>query len=241
MEYVYAHEGYTLYCVYLTTVYDVNIKYTAPVRQKKSYAKKGFATKKESTQHEAEMKTKLQNPRQIAFIASQRTQTVANYLNKWVENHARINLRPSTYDGYKKDHCNLHKPLYRRRSPQSTYPPMVDKMFQKIIDKDLKPSTATGAKRMLSVTLSHAQKYYYIETTAAKDTLAKFGKGDKTLDLYTPEQVKALMRRMEGTVWEIPIILGGLYGMRRSEILGLCWRNVDLINNMFDVSEHPPP
>ena len=30
------------------TVYDVNIKYTAPDGKKKSYAKKGFATKKEA-------------------------------------------------------------------------------------------------------------------------------------------------------------------------------------------------
>ncbi|KAI4448926.1 hypothetical protein C823_003455 [Eubacterium plexicaudatum ASF492] len=59
-------------------------------------------------------------------------------------------------------------------------PAMVDKMFQQIIDKGLKPSTAAGAKRVLSVALSHAWKYRYIETNAAKDTLTKFGKGDKT-------------------------------------------------------------
>ena len=106
-------------------------------------------------------------------------------------------------------------------------------MFQQIIDKGLKPSTAAGAKRVLSVALSHARKYRYIETNAAKDTLTKFGKGDKTPDPYTPEQVKALMQRVEGTVWEMPVILGGLYGMRRSEILGLRWRNVDLENNTF--------
>ena len=64
------------------TVYDVDIKYTA--------------------QHEAEKRTKLQNPGQIASIASQRKQTVDNYLNEWVESYARVNLRPSTYDGYKK-------------------------------------------------------------------------------------------------------------------------------------------
>ena len=119
-------------------------------------------------------------------------------------------------------------------------PAMVDKMFQQIIDKGLKPSTAAGAKRVLSVALSHARKYRYIETNAAKDTLTKFGKSDKTPDPYTPEQVKALMQRVEGTVWEMPVILGGLYGMRRSEILGLRWRNVDLENNTFDVSEQLP-
>ena len=188
------------------TVYDVNIKYTAPNGEKKTYSKKGFPTKKEATQHEAEMKAKLHNPGQIASIASQRKQTVASYLNEWVESYARVNLRPSTYDG----------------------------------DKGLKPSTAAGAKRVLSVALSHARKYRYIETNAAKDTLTKFGKSDKTPDPYTPEQVKALMQRVEGTVWEMPDILGGLYGMRRSEILGLRWRNVDLENNTFDVSEQLP-
>ena len=91
------------------TVYDVNIKYTAPDGKKKSYAKKGFATKKEAAQHEAEMKTKLQNPGQVASITSQRKQTVAAYLNDWVESYARVNLRPSTYDGYKKTIANYIK------------------------------------------------------------------------------------------------------------------------------------
>ena len=40
------------------TVYDVDIKYTAPDGAKKSYTKRGFATKREAAQHEAEMKTK---------------------------------------------------------------------------------------------------------------------------------------------------------------------------------------
>ena len=52
------------------TVYDVNIKYNSP-EGKKTYSKKGFATKKEATQHEAEMKTKLVNPTFMPVVASQ--------------------------------------------------------------------------------------------------------------------------------------------------------------------------
>ena len=176
----------------------------------------------------------------VQGITSQRKQTVAAYLNDWVESYARVNLRPSTYDGYKKTIANYINPYIGGVTLNQLTPAMVDKMFQQIIDKGLKPSTAAGAKRVLSVALSHARKYRYIETNAAKDTLTKFGKGDKTPDPYTPEQVKALMQRVEGTVWEMPVILGGLYGMRRSEILGLRWRNVDLENNTFDVTEQLP-
>ncbi len=100
---------------------------------------------------------------------------------------------PSTYDGYKRTIANYITPYIGGVAFNQFTPDMVDKMFQQIIDKGLKPSTAAGAKHVLSVALSHARKYRYIETNAAKDTLTKFGKGDKAPDPYTPEQVKALM------------------------------------------------
>lgn len=222
------------------TVYDVDIKYTAPDGKKKTYTKRGFPTRREAGQHEAEMKTKLQSPGQIASIAAQGKKTVSAYLDEWVESYARVNLRPATYDNYKRTIANYIKPYVGGVALNQLTPALVDKMFQQIIDKGLKPSTAAGAKRVLSVALSHARKYRYIETNAAKDTLTKFGKNDKTPDPYTPEQVKSLMERVEGTLWEMPVVLGSLYGMRRSEILGLRWQNVDLENNTFDVVEQLP-
>ena len=96
----------------------------------------------------------------------------------------------------------------------------------------LKSSTKAGATRILSIALSHARK-----SGAAKDALAKFEQSDKPSAL---EQVKAPIQRVDGAVWETPVILSGLYGMRRFEILGFCWRNVELGNNMFDISEQIP-
>ncbi|MDR2783139.1 MAG: tyrosine-type recombinase/integrase [Treponema sp.] len=222
------------------TVYDVNIKYNSPDGSKKTYAKKGFVTKNEALRHEAEMKTKLQNPNFAASIQVQSKRTVGAYLNEWVENYARVNLRPSTYDGYKRTIAIYINPYIGNVPLNQLAPSMVDNMFRQIIDKGLKPSTAAGAKRVLSVALGHARKYRYIETNAARDTLTKFGKGDKTPDPYTPEQVAALMRRVAGTEWEMPVILGGLYGMRRSEILGLRWQNVDIEKGTFSVVEQLP-
>lgn len=222
------------------TVYDVNIKYTMPDGTRATYAKKGFLTRKEAVQHEADMKSRLQAPTYAASVKSQSRQTVKEYLEDWVESYARLNLRPSTYDGYKKTIHTYIVPYIGHIPLNQLTPAAVDKMFQAIIDKGLKPSTALGAKRVLSVALGHARKYRYIETNAARDTITKFGKSAKTPDPYTPEQVAMLMDRVAGTEWEMPVVLGGLYGMRRSEILGLRWRNVDLENNTFDVIEQLP-
>lgn len=227
------------------TVYDVNIKYTSPDGKKSTYSKKGFLTRKEAEGHEAEIKAKLQAPTFAATVKEQRRQTVKDYLQEWVESYARVNLRPSTYDGYKRTIANYIVPYIGNVPLNQLSGQTVDKMFQDIIDKGLKPSTAAGAKRVLSVALNHARKYHFIETNVARDTLTKFGKGDKTPDPYTPEQVRALLERVAGTEWEMPVVLGGLYGMRRSEVLGLRWRNVDLEKGTFDVVEqlpfHVPP
>ena len=50
----------------------------------------------------------------------------------------------------------------------------------------------------------------------------------------------ALMANVTGTPWEPIIVLGGLYGLRLSEILGLRWRNVDLDKNSLSVIEQLP-
>ena len=82
------------------TVYDVNIKYNSP-EGRKTYSKKGFTTKKEAAQHEAEMKTKLQNPTYTPVTGAGGKQTLKEYLEEWVENHGKANLHPCTFASYK--------------------------------------------------------------------------------------------------------------------------------------------
>lgn len=221
------------------TVYDVNIKYTSP-EGKKTYSKKGFATKKEATQHEAEMKTKLSNPVYTPVIASHGKQTVKEYLEEWVENHGKANLRPSTFASYKSHIRNHIVPYVGHVQLNQLSPAMLDNMFQQLFDKGLSNSTVRYAQRILSVSMEHARKYHYIEYNPARDVITKFGKQGKTPDPYTIEQMQQFMSKVIGTEWEMPVMLAGLYGLRISEILGLRWRNVDLEKGTFGVVEQLP-
>ena len=221
------------------TVYDVNIKYTSP-EGKKTYSKKGFATKKEATQHEAEMKTKLSNPVYTPVIASHGKQTVKEYLEEWVENHGKANLRPSTFASYKSHIRNHIVPYVGHVQLNQLSPAMLDNMFQQLFDKGLSNSTVRYAQRILSVSMEHARKYHYIEYNPARDVITKFGKQGKTPDPYTIEQMQQFMSKVIGTEWEMPVMLAGLYGLRISEILGLRWRNVDLEKGTFGIVEQLP-
>lgn len=77
------------------TVYDVNVKYKSGGKSK-TYSRKGFLTKKDALQHEAEMKAKLTNPAYTPPSAVQRKMTVREYMTEWIDRHGSANLRPST-------------------------------------------------------------------------------------------------------------------------------------------------
>lgn len=173
------------------TVYDVNVKYKTPDGKIQAYVKKGFITKREAQLHEAEMKTKLQNPQFIEVVQAKNNQTVSEYLSDWLETHAKVNLRISTYTTYSSLINTYIKPNVGNVQLTHLTPVMLDKMFKKLMDSGLSVGTTLNIKRVLSVALEHARKYRYIDTNAAKDTLTKLSPGKNTAPPYTIEQTKS--------------------------------------------------
>jgi len=221
------------------TVYDIDIKYKTPDGYK-HYTKKGFTTKKDAQQHEAEMKMKLSNPAYSPTQNAQGRMAVKDYMPDWLEKYGKVNLRPSTYESYKSI-INIHiNPNIGHVQLREITPAMLDDIFKKMYDKGLSQTTVRNVHRVLSVSLEGARKYRYIEHNPARDVLTKFGQQGKTPDPYTVQQMQQLMGHVSGTEWELPVMLGGMYGLRMSEILGLRWQNVDMEKRTFAVVEQLP-
>lgn len=220
-------------------VYDVNIKYKTPDGYK-TYSKKGFDNKKEAQIHEIEMRAKLINPSLITAVAGQGKQSVKDYLLEWIEVHGSINLRPSTFAGYKSNLNNHIIPNIGHVQLRQLTAAMLDNMFQKLFQKGLSQCSVRYCQRIMSVALEAARKYNYIERNPAQDIITKFGKQGKTPDPYNIQQMQQLMGCIIGTEWEMIVMLGGMYGLRISEVLGLRWDNVDMIKGTFNVTEQLP-
>lgn len=221
------------------TVYDVNIKYKSEGKSK-TYSRKGFPTRKEAVQHEADMKAKLTNPSYVPPSAEQRKLTVREYMTEWLERHGAANLRPSTHASYQSHMKNHIFPYVGDTFLNQLSPAMLDDMYRQLSEKGLSPSSVKYAHRIMGVSLEHARRYHYISSNPARDILTKFGKQGKTPDPYTVEQMRQLLAHVTGTEWELIVILGGLYGLRLSEIIGLRWRNVHLDEDCFGVVEQLP-
>ena len=56
---------------------------------------------------------------------------------------------------------------------------------------------------------------------------------------YNSEELSTVMQLTRGTKLELPVIFGGFYGLRRSEIVGLRWSAIDFDNDVFYVNHTP--
>lgn len=161
-------------------------------------------------------------------------------MTEWLERHGAANLRPSTQASYR-SHMNNHIfPYIGDVFLNQLSPAMLDDMYRQLADKGLSPASVKYAHRIMGVALEHARCYHYISNNPARDILTKFGKQGNTPDPYTVEQMQRLLSVVTGTEWELIIVLGGLYGLRLSEILGLRWRNIHLNGDHFGVVEQLP-
>lgn len=52
-------------------------------------------------------------------------------------------------------------------------------------------------------------------------------KRKQEVQIPSESDMQAIVAAAKGTVYELPILLAAWLGLRRSEILGLCWRDVD--------------
>lgn len=220
-------------------VYDVNIKYRSAGRRK-TYAKKGFSTKEAAQQHEAAMKAKLSDPSCLPPAASFRKRTVKEYMLEWMEQYGEENLRPSTKAGYLSTMKNHIFPYIGDVALKQLTPAMLDDMYGKIKAAGLSASVVRCSHKIMGVSLEYARKHHYIENNPARDILTKFEKDGDTPDPYTIEEMQQLFAGITEPEWQLILVLAGLYGLRRGEILGLRWRNVDMEKRTFSVIEQLP-
>lgn len=222
-------------------VYDVNIKYKV-LDGYKAHVKRGFAKKSDAVDYEAAMKVKLstQPVSVLSALSREGNQTLQAYITKWVERHGSANLRSSTLACYKNHIKNHIIPALGLVRLKDLTPEQLDDFYNMLSERHLSSGTIKIDHRILSAALEAARKYHYIERNPTRDIITKFIDDIHLPEPYTVQQMKQFMKKISGTSWELTIILAGLYGLRISEILGLRWDNVDLVNGTITIKEQLP-
>jgi integrase len=131
------------------------------------------------------------------------------------------------------------EPYFKQTKLIDIKPITLDKFYNSKLEgsnteKPLSVNTVKKLNTFLSGAFTYAVKNGMIKSNPAHYvTLGKAEKYKPTV--YDEENFKKLMKLVKGTPDEIPIILGAGCGLRRSEVFGLQWDDIDFNNREISI------
>jgi integrase len=106
-------------------------------------------------------------------------------------------------------------------------PPDIRQWRSQIKNEGLSAASVNGAVRIISSAFEQARRLGYIQVNPCigLDPLRDDQKGEK--DVFTTDQIRALLRAANGTDWEGAILIGVNSGLRRADLTNLKWESID--------------
>ena len=104
--------------------------------------------------------------------------------------------------------------------------------YQKIIDNHLRP--LLGDRLLLKLTPAEIQEKLL---TSPMDRVEPPRAKQYEADFYNQEELKRLFQLLEGHRLEVPVKLAGTLGLRREELCGLRWENINFTRRVIYIRE----
>lgn len=207
--------------------------------RKRTY-KSTNGTKKEAEKLMQQMLNELEGG---TFIEESKM-TVATYLRSWIKTYAEPNLAPTTIDGYKSNVENYLIPNVGTIALQKLSPMHLQEMYLKLSKNGrldgkggLSPTTIRAIHRTLGKALDEALRMQQVKRNVSSLVTIPKVKPYKA-EIYDEDEIISLLNVAKGTDMEIPITLGATLGLRRGEILGLKWSDINLIDGKMTISNN---
>jgi integrase len=161
-------------------------------------------------------------------------QTVAHFLTDWLEHTQKQSVRPRTYERYE-EMVRLHiLPVLGRHKLQSLSAQHVQAFYAKKLQEGLSAMTVMSLHNLLHKALETAVKWNLV----AKNVCNVVSPPRRQRFEVTPltlEQIQKLLAAVEGHRLEALFKLAIATGMRRGELLGLKWQDIDLARGTLQV------
>lgn len=171
--------------------------------------------------------------------------TVADYFVQWL-NDIKSEVKTNTYRSYFGNMTNHIIPYFKQNKIQLQELTPFD--LEEYYKFKLQPNSKINSGEALSATTikHHHQNISKALSDAVRKGLlmanpaasAKTPKAEKFKgEFLNQKQINEMLVLFRGSVIELPVLLCSVYGLRRSEVLGLKWCNVDFDDKSITIAE----
>lgn len=151
------------------------------------------------------------------------------YSKKYLERR-KYNWSPSTYLGTKRAIDHELIPFFKEKKLSEITVSDVKEFQTSLRQKGLSENTVKHYTTYIRSILNEAIEDGIIEKNVVHK-LKTITVIRKERTIFTTEEIKIFLKKIEGTELEIPILLGLQYGLRLSETLGLRYQDIDFEKN----------
>ncbi|WP_442636625.1 tyrosine-type recombinase/integrase [Rossellomorea marisflavi] len=198
--------------------------------KRKTLKKRGFKTKKEARSAEAERRVEWESGMSI----DPSKMTFGQYITDWLANKNDITPETRyTNEGHLRNHII---PELGNIKLQSLDVGHIESFISTLKKKEIAQSTIRKIFNLMQTCLKSAHRKQIISKnpTDLMDRGSKPKVNKPNIDYWTKEEVKTFFSKLKHRQ-KLLFVLAIYCGMRRGEILGLRWRDIDLENRRIHV------
>lgn len=190
-----------------------------------------FDTKRDATRAFNEHKVKMDKGTQV--LPSE--YTFAQWLDYWYKDIILPQIEETTAYGYRGMIENYLKPQLGEIRLQKLTARDIQQYYTWLMgEKELSPNTVIKHHNLLTNTLNAAERQEYITKNPMR-AVSPPKKRQREAKFYTPEQLGILLDKAVGTRLELPVFICAYLGLRRGELCGLRWSDVDLEHQIITI------
>ncbi len=160
---------------------------------------------------------------------------LAEYLDYWLSNAVNPDRRPNTYRRYE-GVVRLHlKPALGKKQLQQLSVRMLEEFYKNLLTEGASRNTVYQAQKVLSA-LTHAMRQELLLRNVARLAEMPRYKPKEGQFWTAPEAIEFLRAARPDPLYHA-FVLSVLYGLRRGEVLGIRWCDVDFDNGVLRIRQ----
>lgn len=174
------------------------------------------------------------NQIQQGIVVNDTNETVREYLTRFLEEVVAHTVKPSTYTSYSFWITSHIIPSIGRIKLKNLQPHHLQKLYSTKLEEGLSKRSVQYIHAIIRRALNEAVKQGFIVRNPTNAVTAPKPQR-KNFTTLTVEQVRKLLREVEGHRFYPIYVIAVMMGLRKGEILGLRWQDVNFDNNTISI------
>jgi len=215
--------------------YVVDVGYDVATGKRRQQGRSGFATKAQAEKALRDLLTSIEHG---TYVASTPT-TLKEYLDGWLET-TKLRIRETTWHSYALSVKRLNSQLGAVKL-QALTPLQIETCYARLLlsggrrGRPLSTKTVRNVHIVLHRALSDAERLGLVPRNAAQAAKAPIGQRAEMVT-WTSEELAAFLEYVASDRLYAAYVLLATTGMRRGEVLGLRWSDVDLQRGRLSIA-----